>query len=157
MTVQPEPSRFVTMTAQSREILYYQGEKCALCTEPLGEYFELVGTPSPFAFLVTSLRRGYIGTWEIVADRLYLIDLTGNLTDGSRGTLTSVFPDFPQRVFAHWYSGTLRVPQGECLRHSHGGCSSVLERDLFLDVEKGVLTGSRVRENHVDEPAKSAP
>lgn len=71
-------------------------------------------------------------------------------------SLATIFPDFPERVFAHWYSGTIRIPQGKELEYVHGGYASVFERDLFLDVERGVVMKSQVRHNGVAE-SESAP
>ena len=37
------------------------------------------------------------------------------LIDAVPATLETVFPGFPDRVFAHWYSGTIRLPQSRRL------------------------------------------
>ena len=62
-----------------------------------------------------------------------------------------MFPGFPDRVFAHWYSGTVRIPQGKQLEYVHMGYASKFERDLFLDIERGVVVSTRVRQNGVAE------
>jgi len=107
-----------------------------MCSEPLGDYFAFGGRNPEFEFNCTALWRGYIGTWEIVGDRLYIVGLSGTLKDGTEATLETVFPGYPDRVFAHWYSGTLRIPEGPCIRsirtwheriqpwsdHSYGRC-----------------------------------
>ncbi len=67
----------------------------------LGDYFELTGQTPPFQSNCTALWRGYVGIWEIVNDRLYLIELNGTLQRGERSTLETLFPGFPDRVFAH--------------------------------------------------------
>ena len=69
------------------------------------------------------------------------------LEDGTDATLATVFPDFPDRVFAHWYSGTIRIPQGKQLQYVHMGYGSTFERDLFLEIERGVIVATRVRHN----------
>ena len=95
----------------------------------------------------TALWRGYVGSWEIVEDRLYLVGLSGTIEGGADATLATIFPDFPDRVFAHWYSGTIRIPQGKQLEYVHMGYGSTFERDLFLDLERGVVVAIRVRHN----------
>ncbi|HMM54214.1 MAG TPA: hypothetical protein PKC23_04240 [Candidatus Desulfobacillus sp.] len=135
------------MTAQIAERLRYQGEEMALCANPLDDYFDLGGEKPPFVASSTALWRGYVGSWEIVDGRLYLVGLEGLLEDGSEATLASVFPGFPDRVFAHWYSGILRVPQGRQLLYVHAGYNSRYERDLLLEVERGVVTATRTRHN----------
>jgi hypothetical protein len=135
------------MTAQISEILRYEGEELALCTEPLGDYFSLIGLDTPFEPNCTALWRGYVGTWEIAQSRLYLIGLTGTLRDGTDAKLASLFPGFPERVFAHWYTGTLRAPQGKLLRYVHQGYRSTHERDLLFGVTKGVVVWTNVWDN----------
>ena len=135
------------MTAQIAENLRYQGEDVAMCTNPLSGYFAMGGTNPHFQSNSTALWRGYIGSWEIVDERLYLVGLSGTLEDGTDATLATVFPDFPDRVFAHWYSGTIRIPQGKQLQYVHMGYGSTFERDLFLEIERGVIVATRVRHN----------
>jgi len=135
------------MTAQIRENLIYDGRNLSMCTEPLSDYFALGGRKPEFKFNCTALWRGYVGTWEIVGDRLYIVSLKGTLKDGTAATLESVFPGYTERVFAHWYTGTLRLPEGERLKYVHMGYSSIYERDHFLSVQKGIVVGSHVRQN----------
>ena len=92
------------MTAQISERLHYQGKEYRLTSCPLDEYFGLAHIDSPFASTCTALWRGYIGHWEIVNDRLYLIKLTINFPDDDDVSLEIIFPGYPDRVFAHWFS-----------------------------------------------------
>ena len=144
------------MTAQIAERLHYQGEDVAMCTNPLSDYFAMGGFNPRFESNSTALWRGYVGRWEIVDGRLYLVELRGTLEDGTEASVATIFPDFPDRVFAHWYSGTIRIPQGKQLEYVHMGYGSTYERDLFLDVERGVVVTTRERQNGVAE-AECAP
>ena len=138
------------MTAQFSESLHIDGEKVGMCTNPLGFYFSLGGKRPAFDLhYSTALWRGYIGTWEIIDDRLYLIELHCHLEGGNQATLADVFPGYPDRVFAHWYTGTLRIPKGERLKYVHMGYESTYEKDLLIDVERGVLQQRRLRENEI--------
>ncbi len=49
---------------------------------PLNNYFALGGETPNFASNCTALWRGYVGTWEILNYRLYLVGLDGTLEDG---------------------------------------------------------------------------
>jgi len=144
------------MTAQFAERLQYQGDNVAMCTNPLSDYFAMGGINPRFESNCTALWRGYVGSWVIVDNRLYLIGLTGTLEDGTEASLATIFPAFPDRVFAHWYSGTIRIPQGKQLKYVHMGYGSTFERDLFLDIERGVVIATRVQNNGVAE-SESAP
>jgi hypothetical protein len=145
------------MTAQIGEYLRYRGEGVSMCTEPLGDYFAMGGRMPEFQANCTALWRGYVGGWEIVAGRLYLVKLTGTLMDGSEACLETVFPGFPERVFAHWYTGTLRIPRGQRLRYRHSGYDSIHERDEMLEFEQGVIRRTWVRNNGQAEPDDSKP
>lgn len=144
------------MTAQIAEKLRYQGEDLSICTTPLCDYFAMGGSHPPFEYRYTALRRGYVGSWDIVNDRLYLIGLSGRLRDGAMLTLATIFPDYPDRVFAHWYSGTMRIPKGKLIEYVHMGFSSTYERDLLIEVEQGLVLGTRVRDNGTAGPDHAA-
>lgn len=147
------------MTAQFSELLLLEGKQKALCSYPLASYFALGGESVAFRASSTALSRGYIGTWEILdqgqVQRLYLIRLQGSLQDESPVSLETVFPGYPQRVFAHWFSGTLRLPQGQLLHYVHGGFGSCYEQDLLVDVTRGVVTAKRVRVNGFSDEASA--
>ena len=138
------------MTAQVSETLLLDGHKLRLCEVPLNSYFALTGVAPRFRAETSACWRGYVGTWDIQDSRLYLIDIGGSYEDGSPVTLESLFPGFPNRVFAHWYTGTLRVPQGELLKYRHMGWASTFERDLLIEVEDGVVKAMRVQTNRED-------
>lgn len=135
------------MTAQIAERIKIDGETMAMCTEPLGDFFRLSGEKVAFAANCTALWRGYVGEWEIVSNRLYLIGLSGTLKDGSDAALEDIFPGFPSRVFAHWFSGRVRIPKGKLLKYVHGGYGSTYEQDLFIDFRHGVVIGSSTQIN----------
>lgn len=120
-----------------------------MCDVPLRMYFHLAGIENTFISPSTALWRGYVGSWEILDGRLYLIGLNGTLENGTKATVATFFPNNPDRVFAHWYSGELRLPRGKMLKYIHAGFSSIYEEDVFLAIDKGVVTQTRVRNNGV--------
>lgn len=135
------------MTAQVAETLIYLGEHMSMCSQPLADYFMMVGARPSFETKSSACWRGYTGTWEIVDDRLYLIELRGVLEDGSAVALKTVFPDFPLRVFANWFTDVIRIPQGALLDYVHMGYGSTYERDLLIRIARGLVKDVRVREN----------
>ncbi len=144
------------MTAQVPEELFFKSKKYAMCTNPLEDYCALGGELPKFAPSCTALWRGYVGTWRIACNRLYLAKIDGKLMSGQDAALETVFPGYQKRVFAHWYSGVIRLPQGKMLQYVHLGYGSTYERDLLLEFEKGVLISRRVKVNGVaqNEDAK---
>jgi hypothetical protein len=67
--------------------------------------------------------------------------------DGEPVSLETIFPRFPNRMFAHWYSGTLNVPLGELLEYEHIGYARVHEETLEIKVERGVVVSQKRRKN----------
>lgn len=130
------------MTAQFTEQIIWQGQKRSLCTEPLEPFFELSGLQPEFEAMCSALWRGYVGTWELFNERLYLVGLNGKLKSGQVANVATIFPGFPDRVFAHWYSGVLRIPMGGLLQYVHGGYGSVYERDQFITIKRGVMVAT---------------
>ena len=139
------------MTAQIGENLCYEGRDVSMCSQPLSDYFAMSGTDPCFGYTCTALWRGYVGSWEIRDGRLYLVGLSGTLKDGTEATVATFFPDFPERVFAHWFSGTLRIPQGKLLEYVHMGYGSTYEEDLNISINKGVVLETHVQHNGTSE------
>lgn len=138
------------MTAQSPERIVYMGKKLSMCTESLEDYFSKGGIRPSLQRSSTALWRRDIGSWEVVDDRLYLTELDGWLEDGNKVTAAMIFPGFPDKVFAQWFSGQIRIPQGELLEYVHMGYGSTYERDLLLELRDGVVIETMLRHNEVE-------
>jgi hypothetical protein len=144
------------MTAQFSEILHHKGEKLSMRATPLSDYFVLMGISPDFQDISTACWRCYVGEWEITLDRLYLIGIRATYKDGTEVTLGSLFPGYDSRVFAHWYSGVLSIPQGNLVKYVHMGYASVYERDLLISVEQGVIVDTQVRVNSEQSSAEES-
>jgi hypothetical protein len=142
------------MTAQRPETIFIDGKAHLLLTLPLERRFKRRHRRPPFRAPTTACWRGYIGTWAIENSRLYLIKLEGNLCNGTRANLRTVFPDASGPVFADWFTGELRIPVGEMVRYVHMGFGSVFAAELMITVERGVVTGRVVR---TAEPEEAPP
>lgn len=135
------------MTAQIPETLVYQGQSFDMMSEPLEDYFRFGGFKPDFGFSCSALWRGYQGRWEITGGRLYLVAVTLGMDDEESSVIEHFFPGYPGRVFAHWYTGVLRIPRGKRLHYRHMGYSSVYERDEFLEFERGVMQRTWTRDH----------
>ena len=135
------------MTAQATEVLHYKGEQLSIRTEPLSDYFAQMGHQPEFQDQSTACWRRYVGKWEILLDRLYLVGVSATYADGTAVTLESLFSGFTDRVFAHWYTGVINVPQGEMTEYIHMSYASRYERDLFLAIEDGIVVNIQLRDN----------
>lgn len=132
------------MTAQIAEVLRYKGNDLSMCTCPLNGY--LANTPRRVSFdeSCSALWRGYIGTWGIIDNRLYLLGLSGFYDGGKALNLGTLFPDYPDGVFAHWFTGFIRCPRGKLLNYEHMGFASTYEEDIVLEFKSGVFVDEAV-------------
>ncbi len=90
---------------------------------------------------------GYLGTWEIQHDRLYLIEIKAGFDKENKTSLQDLFPGFSERVFAHWFTGELRIPDGEQLKYVHMGFGCEYERDIIINMKKGVVQNVCIQSN----------
>ncbi|MCL7404903.1 hypothetical protein MWN63_02770 [Paradonghicola geojensis] len=138
------------MTVQATEVLKYGKLNRSMQSEPLEAYFKLVGHRPQFGFMATNNWRGYIGDWEIKDKKLYLTRLnqmglrktdTGVLPClvPNNVTLPEIFPGTTGPVFADWYTGQLRCPEGDVIDYHRGPFGALYERYLVLSVERGVV------------------
>jgi len=133
------------MTIQAGDILSYNGEKTTIAIEPLKPYLE---TRSDVGFILksTALVRGYIGTWEIRNKKLYLASLVGFIENNEQVDLNYLFPKQTE-VFANWFSGDIRIPDGKLLEKINLGYESVFEKDRILTFNEGILISETVKNN----------
>ena len=81
-----------------------------------------LGRKGGFDFIgSTACWRNYIGTWEIKDGKFYLINLEG------LARLTKKEP-----VHATWFSGVLKVPEGELGYYVHLGFETLYEKEIHL-------------------------
>lgn len=152
-------------TAQESDYIRWDGELYMLDTNPLtylpdkqGKLFELRLQPfedpetgeTYIPNMSTSNWRGYVATWRVENDRLYLDDVEkeASLVNGGedretvyRSILAILFGD-NKPVFADWYMGHLIILDGEMVAYQHQGYASVFERYIIATVEKGIVTTS---------------
>ena len=147
------------MTAQFSERIEMEGKQYSLHSTPLGPWLSEVKPPVRFVATSTACWRGYIGTWRIEQQRLYLIGIEGEAFASGKAsyadtpastravTMNDLFPGWPDGVFAHWYSGELRIIRGDLVRYKHQGWMSRFEFEQFLAVEDGVVVAERIVHN----------
>lgn len=138
----------VFATTQVNEILIYEGTIKPLSSEPLEPYFNEQQHPRPKNItcggISTGNWRGYIGTWEIKENKLYLIKLVKGNCSGNPPEipLTKIFPNQPAPIKATWFSGTLKVPLGKSL---YDGL--IYEKELLFTVKNSVVISKKLVDN----------
>ena len=133
------------MTKQAGDILSYNGKKTTIATEPLKPYLVTRNDVS-FIFKSTALIRGYIGSWKIKNKKLYLVSLVGFIKNNKKVDLNYLFPNTTE-VFAVWFSGDIRIPEGDMLQKNNIGYASIFARDRILNFNKGMLIAETVIDN----------
>lgn len=133
------------MTAQASEKIFIGTEYYHLATEPLAEIIHSKGVKltSPS----TALWRGYIGTWRLHNQRLYLIKLNLFTQEGEKGMEELFLHNKP--VHAYWFFGTLKVLSGKLLNYVHGGYESTFETDIHYEILKGDVINKTVIKNNL--------
>lgn len=149
-------------TAQFPDRLLYNGKSEGIFSTPLEQYFEKVGTrPKWLTEMNTACWRGYVASWEIRDDRLYLQKIVRDEYDPKRDDFFEqditkrIFPNRSLPIEATWFSGVIRLPQGKELEYIHMGFESIYEKDHFLEVENGILRKIRIVSNIPDRSPKS--
>jgi hypothetical protein len=139
------------MTQQIRQSIIVDGMRMSMDNEPLGQYFRLTGNRPDFGSVMTANWKGYSTSWEIINSRLYLMSLYGQLKNGTEVSITSLFPDYPDKVFANWYCGCLEIPLGDIIRTGQKKNGRTEHEKLWhLNVERGVVTSRTMHHNKVD-------
>lgn len=144
------------MTAQRGERLIYKGEQRFMFANPLEDYFLINEKRPNFLVESTDLWRGYMGTWEVRDNKLFLNKLEGLLEDQSEISIKTVFPNQSESVFASWVTNKLRVPDGERLKYVHLAYASMFERDLILEIKNGYLISTEVIVNEMPKIIKKS-
>lgn len=136
------------MTAQIGESILYNGDEYLMASEPFNQYLQ---TRNDVEFVSNSSAcwRGYYGDWIILDDKLYLKGLKAFIKGYGEVGLNYFFRQ-KQSVFANWFSGEIRIPQGEMLDYIHLGYATLYEKDLFLVFKNGILI-SKYEVNNSDK------
>lgn len=155
----------VFATKQMAEIIIFEGEEHQLFCEPLEPYLnQLTNRPAVLedGIWSTGNYRGYVGTWEIKNDSLWLIGIVneyGIYDSTGKWTLDTEYQDVPISkiiegskfpVHASWYSDVLRIPQGEMLRYVHMGYGSIYEEEIQIKIELGVVINVATIDNKAE-------
>ncbi|MFT5129206.1 MAG: hypothetical protein ACI8W8_002828 [Rhodothermales bacterium] len=130
-------------SSQNPERIRYNNADHLMHTLPLEGYFSDTN-PRPQFLEETSSScwRGYLGRWEIRDGSLYLASMKRGV-DGPSIALSAVFPGAKGQIKADWYTGTLRLPQGEIVRPVHMGFGTRFEWSIHIEIEKGAVVSAR--------------
>lgn len=134
------------MSAQKGDIIFMDGEKMELYSNPLEEYWTRKKKKRPSFYKLDSCRRGYVASWEIRDKQLLLKEVDGDIEKRSflfgkksvKCTLKTIFPkNADGYIKADWFSGKLRIPRGNMIQYEHSGYESRFQQEIIVTVEEG--------------------
>jgi hypothetical protein len=151
-------------TFQAGDIVRYEGDVFRTPIFPLEQYGPIAKKEIRLEIepntMSTGNYRGYVATWEVQSNKLYLVEIDGWLADQhsyskdgailppehnkrTRATLESIFPSKVKenRVFSEWFTGHIFTPG-----HRWGASLSKKDQeeqeakaDLIISVERGIV------------------
>ncbi len=135
-------------TAQEPDKIIYKGKLYMLFSNPLEKYFEKYPDKRPkSASMSTALWRGYIATFEVRENQLFLKDIEIEYLDTTskerteyklQSVLNEVFPN-QKEVKIDWLTGLLVIPRGKMKNYVHMGYGSTFKKYTLLEISKGDL------------------
>ena len=165
------------MTAQAGDVIHYQGERLSLFATPLESFWDDSRARPQFVAHFSAVARGYVATWSILDEMLYLDGVSGEIVVDAQGqpiqsrtpvmqplstelaaqrstvpaTVEMLFPESQGRVAATWFTGRLHIPRGVLLHSGYMGFDSVYEEEIILELENGRVVRTEVIDNR-DKP-----
>lgn len=134
------------MAAQIPDILIMDGTKMDLYSNPLESYWEVYPKKRPAFQATESCKRGYLATWELHNHLLILRDIKGNVQRSNFIFWKKVIPYSWKMLFskvqsngvvASWFTGKIRIPQGNKLFYVHHAYDTRFEREIIITIDKG--------------------
>ena len=134
----------VRATAQAGDILIWGKDTSRLFSNPLElrndiDSIRVRLQEMGATWASTACWRGYVATWEIVDNELYLVNIKSGSRDAVGIDLEKLLPGeiINGKVRASWVTDTLIVPRGECIHYVHSGYQSVYEKESEIIVQAG--------------------
>lgn len=132
-------------TGQIPDFLIYKGDTLLMYSNPLEGYFDIKGarTIGEIDFEkvnhCTALWRGYVGTWKIKNDSLFLVSIETDYCSNSpiEIDLRTEFPT--NKIFAEWVSFEVLSPLGKQIKYIHKGYESIYEYERGFEFIEGKL------------------
>lgn len=117
--------------------------------ESLSETWEEILLPNAvrpvFPIRTTSCRRGYVATWLVEDGKLFLVGVAQEDNPFGKPEAADMLAVFgAERVFATWYTGQLRCPDGKYVPEKSSMYSPYYERWRVLSFENGTRTNDKL-------------
>ncbi len=137
----------VFATGQTPDKVIYKGKEYSLNTNPLETFFKKNPQLNPKdGWTSTALWRGYVATFKIEDNQLFVKDIVvmdvdttgGSDTTKWKSVFNQVFPN-QEQVKVDWLTGILVIPNGKLVNYVHMGYASTYKKYILLEIQKGNL------------------
>ena len=149
-----EPAKVkINMAAQLPDIIVIDGECHDLYSNPLEQYWVANRIRRPSFISSVDCKRGYVATWELKNNHLFLKTITGEYEKTyfyfwkriKPCTLKSVLKKSSlNNLAATWFTGKIRIPKGNRILYVHHEYESRFEQEMILTIEQGKVVKSIV-------------
>lgn len=145
------PSEKAIATGQMADYLIIDCDTFYLFSNPLEPYLHFKNERSingvTLGMTSTACYRGYIATWKIQNDSLFLVKLIRGIELDST-IVFSLKDEFGKdQVYASWYTGTIYSPRGAELQYVHSGYSSIYETEVYYRIWNGKIEATHRQNN----------
>ena len=133
-------------TAQIPDKILYNKKEYMLQSNPLEVFFEEYPEKRPKSQVWSNaLYRGYVATFQIRNNQLYVRDIEIIDNTGKSGWKSVKKNIFPRRrlVKVDWMTGLLVLPSGKLLSYVDRGYASTFERYTVLEINNGTLVSEK--------------
>jgi hypothetical protein len=138
------------MSTQLPDKILKDGDWMDLYSNPLEQYWIAAHKSRPSFYPRFNCKRGYVASWEIKDNSLFLNDIVGSfekrilffIKRSAACSLKWLFPKLThkhKRVKATWFSGKLRIPRGKMMFYEHSGYDSRFEKEQIITVDHGEI------------------
>jgi len=152
-------SSVVFGTEQIPDKLIYKGKEYELQTNPMESYFKKYPDKRPKGAISSACWRGYVATFEIKNNQLYLKDIEVEFWNkgkiNSKSVLNKLFPK-QEMIKIDWFTGLLIIPYGEIVDQAYLSLDygSLYEHYILLEIENGNLNREKQFEHQEYEEFK---
>lgn len=138
-------SKNVVATEQFGDLLIVDSDTSWIQSNPLETYLENKGARTmgdiELQGVCTALWRGYVATWRLENDSLFLIRIQSDYCS-EIPTEVDIYSEFKSnRVFANWVNSTIAKPDGQII--SSMGYRSIYEGETYYSFENGIVTDEK--------------
>ncbi len=140
-------------TGQVPDVIIFKGDTLSLFSNPLEEYLKKKKTRAINHYTLesgsTACYRGYVATWEIKDNQLYLLKIKDcHYHDEKIKRKFDLIKEFGEKkVLAKWFNGKILIVRGKELVYFHSGYSAIYEKEIELSISDGKITNEKVIDN----------